>query len=131
MEGDPRRNDLRRVRRERFFRIGAVCVLCGEDDLSALCFHHPVGAGNDPDLEAPHCHNCHAKHHEAIRAVGVVLSRDRRTPLERIEEALRCLAEWFRLLADQLHAWAIWLRNLIDGLDQRYPQWRQMPEARS
>ena len=123
MEADPRGNDLRREQRRRNFGPDAACILCGETD--PVAFHHPAGRNNDNALEGPFCLNCHAKAHEALRDVGVVIRRDpSRTMPERAQAVLRALATFFELLARSLHGWATRLGEFIAQLDRSVPGWR-------
>jgi hypothetical protein len=130
MEGDPRRNDLRKEQRRRRFGPDAACLTCGETD--PVAFHHVAGRSNDDSLESPLCLNCHAKVHEALRDAGVPLeTRPRRTLPERIEAVLRALATFLELLARSLHNWAGLLGEFISRLDEAVPEWRQWKEARA
>ena len=140
MEYEPLQNDVRKTRRRRRLGANAVCILCGETapetlrlvSRSLLEGHHVLGVSNDPNLRVPVCRNCHAKTTEAMHAAGVDLRHiPSRTILEVIVSILRALGAFFHALADTLFAWADRLLALIRALDTRYPQWRELPEARA
>jgi hypothetical protein len=127
MEAHPRMNDYRKVQRRREFGLNPVCVMCGETD--PVVFHHLAGEANDCWIEGPHCLNCHAREHDALRHLGVDLRHQPRTLLERLEAVLRGLAVFFRQLSDRLAEWASMLAAFIRALNERFPDWRELKEA--
>jgi hypothetical protein len=117
----------------------AVCVICLNDNPAALRQaprgllegHHVLGEVNDATLIVVLCLTCHRLATEAQLAGGVALKRDpARTFPELLQSALRALAGFCRQLAEAFDRWADQLGALVDGLDDTYPGWRQLPEAK-
>ncbi len=114
MSPDPIQNDVRKTRRLRILGPDAACGLCGQANPAALIrvnrsvleVHHLAGEANDADLTVVLCRNCHAIHHEALRDLGVDLTRDDRPRMDLLAAVLRGLASFFALLGASLLAWA-------------------------
>jgi hypothetical protein len=127
MEADPRGNDYRQALRRREFGPSPTCVVCGETD--PVVFHHLGGEANDSWIEAPVCHNCHSRQHEALRHLGADLSHQPKTILEKLEQLLRGLAAFFRQLSERLAECAEMLASLIRALNEHLPGWKELDEA--
>lgn len=139
MEKDPIRNDARASRRARRLGKDAACVLCGERDRTALLKvdrslldeHHLAGRVNDERLTANVCRNCHSVLTEGQLRHGVDLADDAaKTMPESLVSALLGLGAFRSEEGRRLLAWAHCLEALIRALDEQYPGWRELPEAK-
>ncbi len=137
MEKNPVQNDARRARREEQLGPDAVCVLCGEPDLSALMSvervlieqHHALNRAYESAVTVPLCRNCHAKVTEQLQAAGVP-NRPPPSLLERLAAILRALGLFFRSLGDACLRYANLLLDLVRGLDARFRSWRTIEAAK-
>jgi len=135
MDINPIKTEVRKMNREDRLGADATCVLCGETALEALTpvsvalieQHHPLGKNHEPDITVPTCRNCHAKLHEQAAQEGADL-RKQPNLLDRILQMLRALAAFFRMLGDALSRWARKLEALIQQLDGRWPEWRELKQ---
>ena len=92
---------------------------------------HIDGDVNNADLVVPLCPNCHAVHSEAQRRLGVELRHATDgSVLERRAAGLRSRAGLWAQLADADRREAHRLERIAAALDDAYPGWRQLPEAR-
>jgi hypothetical protein len=132
---DPIGRDVRKLRRVRTLGDQPVCVLCGEQNPTALTRvgrslledHHLAGRVNDDTLVAIVCRNCHAVLSEAQRDSGVDLRQDAgRASLERLEAVLRGLADFFEQLVRSLRQWADEIARTVCLLDDDHPEWRSL-----
>jgi hypothetical protein len=140
-EPDPVSADRRRARRQVKLPQGAACVICGVTDHDILVVgrsiieaEHPLGEEAAPDVWVPLCRNHHAAQtaaqhdHQALPPPG---PRGRHlTVPETLERVLRALAVFAHALAHALVGFADQVRDLVAGLDQEYPNWRDQPWAR-
>ena len=137
MEQNPIANDARRAARQRYLGEQAACVFCGEGDpwavkktqRSLLEEHHIAGEASDANTSAFTCLNCHRKVTERLHANGASMA----TPVtifDRLVNVLLGLAGFFQMLSDTLSDWVRRLAAFAAALDQAYPAWRSMAEAR-
>lgn len=134
---NPTQDVVREERRRRRFDGDAVCVRCGESDLSTLTpvvrtlleDHHVCGAANAPSLTVPLCLNCHRKMTERLERAGVAMTEPRDV-LEMLVMVCRALADFFRMLAECLLEWSDRLARLVEAQDAHCPTWRELPESR-
>jgi hypothetical protein len=135
-DNNPIETDVRRERRRRRLGANAVCLLCGEAELSTLVGvskkfledHHIAGRANDSEMVIPLCLNCHRKVTEDAAQCGLDLSQPR-SFLNRLLAILLGLAVLFTRLGAALAHWAQELSNLIASLDQDCPDWIEAGRA--
>lgn len=129
--------ELRKLRRLRALGNDAACVLCGESDPEALKQrkksivedNHIGGENNDGKLTEMLCLNCHRKVTELQRKYGVELCRHPRNLVERMRNVLKGLAASRFAEAERLLDWESDIEKLMRALDEKFPDWRKLPEA--
>jgi len=129
--------ELRKIRRLRVLGEDAACVLCGERNPEALKQrkksivedNHIGGENNDKKLTEMLCLNCHRKVTELQRKYGVELCHHPRNLVERMRNVLKGLAASRFAEAERLLDWEFQIEHLMRALDEKYPDWRKLPEA--
>lgn len=139
MDLDPIGTERRAASRRSRLRGATACAVCGETELAQLVpasrslleFHHVGGISNDPDLGAALCKNHHAWLTELQLRERVDLRHDLgRTELDRLANALVSVAIFLDELALACRRWSDLLRQVIEVLDRRVPDWREWIEPR-
>jgi hypothetical protein len=137
---EPIASERRRARRRAKLPPDAACTYCGWQTPDALLQvgvglvqgDHVDGAAHHPTLIAPLCPNHHAVRTEGQRRLGVDLHRDDgRSLLETRAAGLRSRVAFHRDLAWAEAEEADRLAALAAALDERFPGWRELPEARA
>ncbi len=136
MEQDPIGNDARRARRERLLGADAQCFLCCFAKPEALLGvrrsllekHHVVGRANGPKLTVLLCLNCHAVMTEKYRTHGVPMRPG--NILEQVIAGLRAFGAFLPSAGETCFRLATALQRFLAALDAKYPEWRDMPEAK-
>jgi hypothetical protein len=112
----PARARAREGRHERKRQLLGVsdpsCAVCGYDQVPSLVeAHHVAAEANQPTLVVAVCRNHHGELSDAAEdSLGDLRLRDAdRDPLTRLAGLFGGLADFLRLLADQLDSWADWL----------------------
>lgn len=95
---------------------------------SLLERHHVVGRLTDPDLIVHLCLNCHAVMTEKYRGAGV--SMRPASVLEKVIAALRGFGSFLPAAGETCFRWATALQRFTAALDSKFPEWRDMPEAK-
>lgn len=135
-EDNPIKNQLREDRRTERLGESPACLLCGFSKPAALTLksrswlekHHVFLRGNDPRTTAPLCLNCHRIVTDAACAAGAMQPTS--TCLERFQMMLRSLGSFLVELGERLIEWAEEIGSFIFGLDNSFPAWREIPEAK-
>jgi len=136
MEQDPIGNDARDARRRRRLGDDPQCFLCSFAKPEALLpvhrnvleRHHVIGSSNDSNLTVLLCLNCHAVLTEKYRSSGVSMRPG--DILERVIAALRAFGVFLPSAGDTCFRFATALQRFLAALDDKYPGWRDMPEAK-
>jgi hypothetical protein len=127
----------RAARRQREFD-GQCCLVCRITDAVMLVAtprgkvprrfleqHHVVGQVNDADATIPLCRNHHALATAAYMEAGAEME-EQPTLLHKIEMVLRSLGAYSQIMGVSFPRWADDLAELIEGLDEEYPDWRDI-----
>ena len=138
MTADPIRTGTRRMYRDRRFGTDAACVRCGVTTPETLVpvhralleAHHVCTRANDEGLTVPVCRNCHAILTERQQASGVTFAAPP-TLLHQIAAALESFFTFLYEMCERGMDWVTALSELIEDLDNGYPGWRQLPNARA
>jgi hypothetical protein len=93
--------------------------------------HHVGGEANDPDLTIVLCLNHHRIATERQRRCGVELCHQPKNVLEMIHNADKGRASFALLEGGLLLERAECIARLINALDEKFPEWRNLPEAKS
>jgi len=137
MEQDPMQSDRRKRHWKKKFGPNPVCILCRFNlpegfilvPWSLIEAHHVAGRAHEPDLTVPVCKNCHAILTELNRCNGATMQQTANL-LEYIITVLRALGGFFPILGESFAQTAERLSQFAEALDERYPEWREMKEAR-
>jgi len=136
---NPIANDRRRARKAHKLPPDAACTFCGITTPEVLLAageslidgDHFSAEANDPDLVIPLCKNDHAIRTAHQHDEGVDLAHDDgRSVLARHAAALQSEAAFHRDYADAQGRRATQLLTLEEALDQNFPTWRDLPEAK-
>lgn len=136
LEDNPIKTQMHKDRQRDRLGENPACVRCGFSKPEALTLksrswlemHHVFVKANDPRTTAPLCLNCHREVTDANYAAGAMQPAS--TCLERFQRMLQALGSFLVELGDRLLEWANEVGSFITGLDNVFPGWRQMPEAR-
>ena len=137
MEQDPIQSDLRKRRRKRKLGPNPVCALCSFDQPEGMKLvprsfieaHHVVGKAHDPNLTVPLCKRCHVVITEVNQRNGATMHKTANL-LDYAITVLRALGGFFPLLGESFDKTAERLSQFSKALDERYPEWRNMKEAK-
>jgi hypothetical protein len=129
--------EVRKQRRLRALGDHPSCELCGESDPEALTRcnrtiieeNHVGGISNDAELTQILCLNCHRKVTELQREFGVELCHYPRNLVERMRNVLKGLAASRIAEAERFLDWDAEIEKLTRALDEKFPDWRKLPEA--
>lgn len=121
-------NRRRRARRDRRLGPDARCARCGCSDPRVLEAHHIGGRANDPHSVVIYCRNCHAIVEECQRELHAPFNApadilDREFAIRRHQAAL------LTSIVEMIIADAPRLGAFYAALNDRHPEWRNMPEA--
>jgi len=144
MEEDPIKNDARRESRKRALPQ-STCLFCGISDLPVLVVtaatqlnrkglkllqkHHLFDRANDRDFTITLCLN----HHAELTAKNLddgVSTKKPETVLHQVIAIARALGVFFVDLGNRIVRLADWLMQLLGALDEKFPAWRSMREAK-
>src|SRR5277367_4226111 len=144
MEEDPIKNDARREARKRIL-TQRRCLSCGISDLPVLALtkpsqlnenglkllqeHHLFHRANDRDFTITLCLN----HHAELTAKNLdhgVSTKKPETVLHQAIAMVGALGVFFLDLSNRIARLADWLLQLLAALDEKFPAWRSMPEAK-
>lgn len=144
MEEDPVRNDARRESRKRVLPQ-SKCLSCGISDLPVLAVtkpsqlnknglkllqeHHLFHRTNDRDFTITLCLNHHAELTAKNLDHGVSTEKPE-TVLHQVIAIVRAWGVFFVDLGNRIVRLADWLLQLLAALDEKFPAWRSMPEAK-
>jgi len=121
-------NRRRRARRDRRLGPDARCARCGCTDRRVLELHHIGGRKNDPKSVVVYCRNCHAIVEEKQRDFDAPFAIPRDI-LDKDFAVRRHQAALLQSIVDIILEDAPRLAAFYAALDERYPEWRTIPEA--
>lgn len=88
-----------------------------------------VGKAHDQSLCVNLCGTCHKKVTANVLDAGADM-RPQPTILERLAMMLRALGSFLQTLGQAICRYADQIIRLVGGLNQDFPKWRDLPEAK-